>query len=104
MESNESYYDKYFMQFWYCLGYIVGALLLFNPNTFEKAGWFLPVVVSFGLAVPSAFLLFTAYTFVSLMAGFLIDGIKDKNFASIFAAFWILVSLTTFIMKVLGNA
>lgn len=102
--KKESFYDKYFLKIWYAAGYIIAASLLLNSHVINKVGWFLPLILSFGVAVPIAFSLYTIYIFFSFAVELFIDGVTDKELGPIFAGMWILVGLIYFILGGFGSA
>ena len=101
--KNESFYDRYFMQIWYALGYIAGASLIFNPMAIKKAGLILSLAVSFGVAIPIAFFLYTIYIFSSFILSLIFEGVKERNILFIFIALYLLLGLASFIIGALYN-
>ena len=93
--ETETFYDRYCIHIWYAFGYLATASTILNPSAIEKAGFLLSFIVSFGVAVPVAFLLFTIYVFSSFIISLIFDGVKEKNIRSIFMAIYFIIWLNS---------
>ncbi|HIF59284.1 MAG TPA: hypothetical protein EYQ26_07280 [Rhodospirillales bacterium] len=93
----ESFYDKYFSQFWGCLGYLVTVSFFLNTEAIERNGWLTNIGLSFLLTVPITMFLYCVFVIFSFAVSIFFRGVKDKDIAAIFAGFWLIIGSFSFL-------
>jgi len=100
----ESFYEKYFFQFWYFLGCISAFVILPLQEFSERSGEVYTLLYLLVVALPMTLLAYVVYVFLSFAVQLIFSGVNEKKLEPIFGAVWVLICLLTFIVGRTGHA
>ncbi|ARD45444.1 hypothetical protein [Colwellia sp. PAMC 21821] len=94
----ESIYEKYFFQFWYCLGCVSAFTILPLQEFSERSGDVITFLYLLAVAGPLALMAYVVYVFSSFAIHLVFSGLKERKWEPIFGALWVLICIGAFLI------